>query len=125
MSIRKHFTPDFPDFVRILTEHGFQYLDRYGKAEALVGDSNSNALINKYHLEPVNKEVLNAMSLENRIYFFERLSEALSKNGYPFDLAFSIAAGATIQRMPEFVQRIRETYEKIGINVDAIISPDA
>jgi hypothetical protein len=108
MSIRKHFTPDFPHFVRLLTEYGFQYLDRYGKAEALIGDSNSNAIINVYHKNQKDKALLENMVLSDRQAFFDTLQRELKDHN--FDRAYGVA--------------IYQYIEKLQ-NIDAIISPDA
>jgi hypothetical protein len=48
MSIRKYFPLDFPKFIEALKEQGFEYIERYRKAEALVGDSNSIDFIDLY-----------------------------------------------------------------------------
>ena len=99
MSIRKHFTPDFKDLVKTLIENGFQHLDMYAKAEALIGDSHSNALINKYHKHPADKLFLNELNREDRDEFFWNLCFQLQEQHLEFNSAFAIASAGILTKI--------------------------
>lgn len=88
MSFRKHFPPDFPELIELIKQEGFKYLDRYRRAEAMAGDSNSINLINTYFyerekVEPILKystlvqgEFLDDLAKERKYVCFERAFDA-------------------------------------------------
>lgn len=72
MSIRKHYVPDFRQLLDSISEHGFIYLDFYRKAEALIGDSLSIALINLYFKDEDRRKKLQKYKTQPHIKWYMR-----------------------------------------------------
>lgn len=88
MSIRKYLIQDFRPFVEMLKTNGFEYIEIYRKAEALVGETNSLALINLYFKDENRcKEMMRYDKFDShRAHFLETLK--FEAQTYPFTEAF-------------------------------------
>lgn len=98
MSIRKHFPPEFPEFIKLLKEYGFDYMGRYFKAEALIGDSNSIALIDRYFKDQFSMGIVCRAPHEVRNLFLDLLLQ--ERQYLPFDQAFDVAYEEFLRKHP-------------------------
>lgn len=99
MSIRKYFPPDFPEFIELLKTHGIAYIERYRKAEALVGDSNSIALIDLYFDKKFSRHLITCAPKETQAVLLDVLLE--ERKYVSFEEAFSRAYQEFLRKHPD------------------------
>ena len=90
MSIPKYYVLDIAEQLRMVQSTGFSYLDRYKKAEILVGDSKSVDMVQQYfskegkfminHLRESNKLDVFLEMLINDVHNHTYFADAFVKN---------------------------------------------
>lgn len=91
MSFQTYHISDFKDFIQIIRNNGFSYIQGFFKANSIMGESDSIALIDMYFISPNGeREMMDKIENSDRLTdFIDELIE--QRTCFPLETAFTIA----------------------------------